>query len=381
MGNTSLDEKLESVSIEEAIQYLTKSYLTSIQKNRQPMPHMFWGPPGIGKTFGVYEAAHRLEKALNCEVPVRCLLTSSMDPCDVSGVPFESKIDPNYCEYKPLDWAYHGSTLDTVKNQGPMILFFDDMPAAHQQTQSAFFKVVHEHMVGHLKLRDNVMIVAAGNRPEDNAGANAMVTAMGSRFRHYTALVDSDVWLRWAVKQGGINPLVIGYIRQNRDHLHIFDADKVTKTFPCPRTWEFVSEALDEWDAHDPMLARCVTGTVGNGVTPTFMAFLDRSRNSIPPEVIIKDPHNAKVPDSRNELDILHATVASLVKYINEKPKYWKEGMIYAVRKDMMDELGAVLAADLVEIIYTFTKDLKNKATSDPVFLEMFQRYGDHLAG
>lgn len=382
---------------------IVRTFMGALKRDKNPWAIMVWGPPGCGKTFSVYSAAKRINKILNVkedDVLRKCsaksLLIACMDPVDVNGFP-QKHPDHPFAEYYPLRWAWEASVeyewaqkeerKDKNWNAPPMILFFDDLPVAHQQTQAAFFKVVHERMVGDLTLRPNVMLVAAGNRIEDNAGAQDMPTALGNRFRHIYANVNTEDWTEWAVKEGGIHPSIVAFIRKNPGDLFDFDDEKANaeeKAFATPRSWENLSDAMWEeelFNDKDPEFSKTGIGIIGRGIASSFFAFLKTTRSAVAPEEIVKNPKKAPVPNKKH-MDLLYATVAGLEHYLRENPKHYKAGLIYSCRDELPADHAIILAKSVVDLIWEFEdEDERNKALSSDEFETMYNKYGEHMAG
>ena len=51
----------------------------------------------------------------------------------------------------------------------PYVLFLDELNASSPEVQKAFYSLIHERQVGEYTLPEGSVIVAAGNRAEDNA--------------------------------------------------------------------------------------------------------------------------------------------------------------------------------------------------------------------
>lgn len=379
---------------------IVRTFLGAIKRAKQPWAVMIWGPPGCGKTFTVYSAAKAISKFLGYDALRECkaksLLIACMDPVDVNGFPQKHPEHP-FAEYYPLRWAWEASReYEAVERERrkdekwqapPMILFFDDLPVAHQQTQAAFFKVVHERMVGDLTLRSNVMLVAAGNRVEDNAAAQDMPTALGNRFRHVYAKVNNEDWEKWAVTEGGIHPSIVGYLRKNQSHLFDFDAEKANseeKAFATPRSWENLSDAMFEeeiLDDKDPEFVKTVAGIIGRGLATSFTSFIKSSRSAVDPKEIVKNPRKAPVPTRKN-LDLIYATVAELEHYLREHPKDYRAGLIYACRQELPSDHAITLAKSIVDMIWTWEdEEMRNEAIGTKEFEIMYDKYGESISG
>jgi len=183
-------------TIGEVQKILFRTFVKCIQDKKPMRSYMLWGSPGIGKTWAMKWLASALRDHLKVEVKDRVFLTSVYEPFDIGGVLFEDKETHKYCKYLPPQWAYEAS-IECETFSGPMLLCFDDIVAAQESTMNALFKVVDERMVGDLPFRDNVMLMAAGNYIEDNAGASEMNTALANRFRHLWVKVDHKEWILW----------------------------------------------------------------------------------------------------------------------------------------------------------------------------------------
>jgi DNA polymerase III delta prime subunit len=380
---------------------VVRTFIGALKRGKFPHALMIQGPPGCGKTFTVYSAAQAISKFLNIDDPIRActaksLLIACMDPVDVNGFPQKHPEHP-FAEYYPLRWAWEASQEyeqaerdrrgDPKWTAPPMIIFFDDLPVAHQQTQAAFFKVVHEGMVGDLTLRKNVMIIAAGNRVEDNAAAQDMPTALGNRFRWIYAQPTHQDWIEWAVREGGIHPAVVGYLRKNEADLFDFNEEKANseeKAFATPRSWENLSDALFEdelFEDRDPEFMKTTAGIIGRGLASMFHAFLRTAMSAVPASEIVKNPKKAPVP-KKQHLDLLHATVASLEHHIRENPKTYQAGLVYACREEMPADMAILLAKSITDLIWTWPDEAaRNEAFASKEYEIMFDRYGEHITG
>ena len=113
------------------------------------------------------------------------------------------------------------------------ILFMDELPQASIAVQNVCLQLILDRCVGPHRLPDDCVVIGVGNRPEDRAGANALTTALLSRFT--TAITiepDVDEWLQFA-KQQNYNPLVVAWVEsQLKTVLDFNPRDK--GGFVCP---------------------------------------------------------------------------------------------------------------------------------------------------
>lgn len=338
---------------------------------------MLWGSPGIGKT-GVINTVYGEDMGAT----VHPILAGCSDPTDFGGIPNPMKDVPAF-EHVPPYWAYLASSENP--NPESLVLFFDDVVTADEQTQAALYKATHERRVGRLFFRNDVRMVFAGNRVDDKSAANDMPLALGNRMLHFNVSVDYKEWVQWAVG-AGIHPMVVAYIRTQPQHINtFFDAVKGNiKAFATPRTWHLLSDTLKAFGetgiSDDERLAVC-GGLVGEGVATEFCGFLANVEGLIPPDVILRDPEKAPVPP-KEKLDLLHATVSSLEAAIQQKPTVdtISAGLIYGMR--LVPELGIVLGYSVLHTIMD-SKNIdakeKAKAMQAPAFRKTLEKWGKYF--
>jgi len=77
------------------------------------------------------------------------------------------------------------------------------------------YGLIHERRIGEYTLPDGSVIVAAGNRAEDNALVRPMSSALVNRLVHVHLRVSTGDWLEWAAG-AGLHPLVLEYVGTSR---------------------------------------------------------------------------------------------------------------------------------------------------------------------
>ena len=190
--------------------------------------------------------------------------------------------------------------------------------------------------------------MACGNRESDRGVAYTMPTPLVSRFRHFTLKVDSQEWLDWAARNA-IDPDVLFFIGFRPELLFEFDPTEKNTPFPCPRTWEFMSNdvAMFTDDEGNPRASRSVelasySGTVGPGPAAEFMAFRRLKKNLPHPTAVLNDPANAVVPDKS---DVLLALCGALCRKAN--PQNFEQVIAYAER--IRPEVGEFLVGSCLK--------------------------------
>lgn len=273
-------------------------------------PHIsigLWGPPGIGKTDTGMQVAEATGK--DCAFMVK--LAATMDPTDLVGIPFPSQ-DKNTTDFlPPLD--LHRLTVRS-DDKRPFVVLFDDITTANPQVFAALFRLFQHREVAGLKIRDNVKLIATGNRVEDNAAANDMPTALNNRFFHVDVAVNYEEWVAWAT-QAGVEPSFVAYIKHRPDQLHQFKPDSQARAFATPRSIVMASDMERAVGQTSTLWGPAIEGCVGAGWSAGYRAFVKSTSHLTKPQDILNDPDKAKVPD-KDKIDVTHATIQALIHYV-----------------------------------------------------------------
>jgi hypothetical protein len=346
-------------------------------------PSMIWGSPGIGKTHATLETFKDHEIVL--------VLAGCSEPTDISGIPFEYKQNGVAVATQILAplWAYNASVEAPADKQGPMVIFFDDLVTGHEQTQAACFKVMGEHRVGNLKLRDNVYLIAAGNRVEDKSAAFEMPMALANRMKHYYAKCDVESWVEWAITHG-MHPRIVAYMRLQGDKLNTFDEvvklSSTEKAFATPRTWEMLSKAMFKFDptgnVDGDWLYKTAVGCIGSGGGIEFTTFAKTTASLVSAEDIVQHPKTARIP-AKTEVDVLYATITALEYFINQPHNYhyWDKALEYVLRPELEVEFGLLISKMATVIALSKLDEADRvKAAANPWFKKMYTLYGKYLA-
>ena len=224
---------------------------------KKQRPVFMWGPPGIGKSDIVKQLGNEQGREV---IDVRLSL---WEPTDIKGIPYYNS------NSNTMTWA-PPAELPTDP-ESTAILFLDELNSAAPATQAAAFQLVLNRRVGTYILPKGVAIVAAGNREGDKGVTYRMPAPLANRFLHLELRTDYDDWLQWAVNNR-VHEQVVGYLGFAKQDLYDFDPKSASKAFATPRSWQFVSELLEEDDVSDSTLTDLVSGAVGEGLAVKFMA-------------------------------------------------------------------------------------------------------------
>ena len=244
-------------------------------------PTILWGAPGCAKSALAQQVA---DEASRQYLDVRALL---LDPVDLRGIPWRD--DDGRTRWAPPAF------LPPAGDPGRWLVNLEELPSAVPMVQAALYQLVLDRKVGEYELPEGASLIACGNRETDRGVVHRMPTPLASRFVHLEIRVDAEDWLAWGAANG-IAPEVLFYIQMRPDLLHSFDALAKEKAFCCPRTWEMVSNIVNQRGNPDPAVERALfRGTVGEAAAVEFSAFLKVWRELPHPKAVL-------VPDNASAL-------------------------------------------------------------------------------
>jgi SpoVK/Ycf46/Vps4 family AAA+-type ATPase len=260
---------------------------------------MLHGAPGVGKTQIVEQLARRIGGRL---YDVRL---TTIDPSDLRGLPYYDHETRRTVFFRPEDLP---------EGDAPAVLFLDELSAASPSLQPTVYGLLQERRVGRHRIPDNVMIVGAGNRVEDGAGAYEMGTAIADRLIHLNVASGADDWLTNFAVPNGLHPAVIAFVRTRPDLLETTDeamrqGHMIATT---PRSWERVSQimrAVPDRRARRIMIA----GTIGDARCAEFMMVADDVEAAVGIDTLIATPRAARAALYPDTLHGLNALVFGLV--------------------------------------------------------------------
>ena len=322
-------------------------YCLKIARNSD-VPACLWGPPGIGKSQIVHQAAR--EENIDI-IDIRAVL---LDPVDVKGLPHVKSIDIVTTRRVPLldkngekqkdpvsgnylyttvedtqetqlsDWAQPGF----LPRSGKGYLFLDELNRAPQLVQNSFLQLILDRKIGDYELPPGWTPVAACNDAAYSTGVTTMNEAMRARFQHFDIMPQLRDWCEWAVANN-IHPMVIAYLRFQEESFHYIKNIKTARVHPNPRGWEQASKTAYAYDmerakyANDPDGLKALkgielalyNGIVGHGAATSFVAYQRFFYECPDPAAIMANPDTYPVPTNPA---ILYACATTLGRYINK---------------------------------------------------------------
>jgi hypothetical protein len=315
------------------------------------------GKPGGGKTF-----IHlKTFKAMGYNH--RGVRLSTMDPVDMAGMP---NIDERIGR---MTWSIPNwwPRMDEKK----VAIFFDEWSQGTPMVQNAGAEPIYDRTLGggaH-SLPECTVMFAAGNNMSDKAATNEMPSHIANRFIHVQFESDVDEWRRQHANRRGdaaiemMAPLpahdfnaptaeeIVAFLSFRRDLLHVMpqaDAeDDEGRTYPSPRSWEFVNNILPYVRGDEGLEFELISGCVGQGATTEFLGYC-RLRAKMPdPNLIFSDPLRAPIP--KNELAVLYGLTVALSRRV-AKGKNDDALFAYLGREDFPQDFAVMCLKDTIAI-------------------------------
>ncbi|HHH50918.1 MAG TPA: hypothetical protein ENK76_00910 [Campylobacterales bacterium] len=107
-----------------------------------------------------------------------------------------------------------------------------------------------------------------------------MPPPLSNRFFHLSMEVSFSDWKVWSYVNG-IDSSIIAFLHYDSEKLFAFDPTKNEKSFPTPRSWEYVDKILSS-NINNKLLIETISGAIGEESATSFMAFrkvMDRLPN------------------------------------------------------------------------------------------------------
>jgi hypothetical protein len=216
------------VSIAAAKDALIAQYRDPVLRRRATM---LWGPRGVGKSSVVMQVAEQ------CRVPLVDLRLTTIEPVDIRGAIYADDDQEKTVWFPP-------EFLPSV-HEPEGILFLDELTAADQRLQISAYSLILDRKVGHYRLPDGWLVVAAGNAAYHGAVSHDMGTALADRMFHFNVQTVIGAFLDHAMAHD-FAPEVMAFLKVRPNKLDDTQAQLANDHLvgASPRGWEDVSNVI-----------------------------------------------------------------------------------------------------------------------------------------
>lgn len=288
---------------------------------------------GLGKSSLIYSIAKDL--GFNRDNIIERRL-SQMSEGEMIGLPV---VSGDTTKYNPMDWY-----LKACKE--PCFLFFDEIDRASDENRQACFQIMDSRTFNGHRLHEGSLVAAAinGGKSGTNYRVRTMDPAELSRYAVIDIMPDPQSWLSWA-RTNGVHESIVGFISENRSMLYHSGIFEPNKVYPCPRSWERLSNTIkkskliDEKNGISANLVSISSAFIGD-VAPSFYSYLTKTYVRYVLDELLEGKLNA-IFDTPN---FQARGVASIIQQIPDSPilSEWKTK---AVNDDMIANFNRFLVS------------------------------------
>lgn len=361
-------ESTPSVNVNQMIKSISDYYLLEFEADKtakEISAIMLWGAPGVGKSDSVYQIGKILEKELKKKVFINDVRLSLYNPVDLRGIPSPNETHTEAIWLKPEVFKFDPS--DDVIN----ILFLDELSTCSTSVQAAAYQITLDRKIGEHKLPDNVLVIAAGNRKQDQSVSIQMPKALANRMIHFDICSEIKDWKVWA-HENNIDDRIIGFLAYKPSYLENGRESKNDLAYATPRSWAKASDILKVLgDSESGRLL--ISGTIGMGIATEFFHFCDCVEKLPNINKIFKGQYKEVPKDN----DILYTLVTAMTTKAKEYLDN-KESLTHAIKYAMELPLDFSL---LLHENFAALLSKKNplKMIEDPDYMEWTEKLSDNI--
>lgn len=223
--------------------YLTKNEygVYRIPEMRQ-RPILLIGPPGIGKTQIMSQAAHECNVALVSYTITHHTRQSAM------GLPYIVSKKFGEQEFSVTEYTMSeiiASVYEKIESTGLKegILFMDEINCVSETLAPTMLQFLQMKRFGNQKLPSGWIVVAAGNPPEYNKSVREFDMVTLDRVKQITVEPNYEVWRAYAY-ESSIHDAILSYLQIKSENFYKVETTVDGIRFVTARGWEDLSELL-----------------------------------------------------------------------------------------------------------------------------------------
>lgn len=263
---------------------------------RRREPALVVGPPGVGKTEIAKEAAQLESADLLVSHP------AVEDPTEQKGIPWV--VGGERALFLPLTAVRRAMAASNL-----LVWLLDDLGQAPPLVQASYMQFLLGRQCGDHRLSEQTTFIACTNSRTHKSGVTTFLEAVKNRFTGgiYHLRSDHPDWDTFA-RRRQLHVDVIAFLRFRPNLLNQFEPSQDIVNFPCERSWEAVSRAIQAEPSPSVELP-LIAGIIGEGATGEFLAYRRMAHDLPTVTEILEAPDKVKIP---KEPSALYATTTAL---------------------------------------------------------------------
>ena len=205
-------------------------------------PILLMGPPGIGKTAIMEQAADE------CGIALVSYTITHHTRQSAIGLPFLTKRNYNGTERTITEYTMSeiiASVYDKMEETGLKegILFIDEINCVSETLAPTMLQFLQRKSFGSHFVPEGWVIVAAGNPPEYNKSVRDFDVVTLDRLKRIDIEENYDVWKTYAYRNR-IHPAILSYLDIKKQHFYTFETTVDGQAFVTARGWEDLSQFI-----------------------------------------------------------------------------------------------------------------------------------------
>lgn len=210
-------------------------------------PILLMGPPGIGKTAIMEQAA------AECGIALVSYTITHHTRQSAIGLPFLTQRTYGGAEHTITEYTMSeiiASVYDKMEETGLRegILFIDEINCVSETLAPTMLQFLQRKTFGSHAVPEGWVIVAAGNPPEYNKSVRDFDVVTLDRLKRIDVEENYEVWKKYAYRRC-IHPAILSYLDIKKQHFYAFETTVDGQSFVTARGWEDLSQFLRACEA------------------------------------------------------------------------------------------------------------------------------------